>query len=266
MNKNFKSLAIGALLAGITQLTAHAQIVTIGEWNFATDPGGGIDANAAFSTAQPTETTAVDQTVTPFTPPTGVTLSNLIIGPAAVYTPGASEQAYEGFAPTISTTGVAADITGGNYEAFTLTVNPGYTLSLNDISTSVGFYNSGNYYGTSYLASSLTGTSVALGSGANGYDWSSYFKYSHALSPFDTDLTSANSAAGTAFQNLTSASGPITFYVAMDASAYYNNGVQNLVINGTLTATAVPEPSTYALLGMGLLALVVVGRRKACLR
>jgi len=260
MKKNLGSLLLGILLISMTQQTLHAQIIPIAQWNFATDPGGGNPANTSYYTAQPMETTAVDQSVTPFVAPTGVTVSTLILGGAGVFTPD-HQQGSEVIIPTTTSSGLAGDIAGGAYEAFTITVDPGYILSLSDMSIATGEYTPGSESGNSYLSSSLTGTTTALGSGANGYGWSSFSLYSHALSPYDVDLTSANSTAGTSFQNLTSANGPITFYIALDIPAYQDNGVQNLVLNGTITS-AVPEPSTYALLLGGVALLLGASRRR----
>ena len=65
--------------AAFSLATANAAPITIAQWNFATAPSSG-SPNAGYITPQSTETTAANQTVTPWTPPTGITVSTLTLG------------------------------------------------------------------------------------------------------------------------------------------------------------------------------------------
>jgi len=247
--------------AAFSLATANAAVIA--EWNFATDPGNNKHAATAYLTAQSTETTAVNQTVTPWTPPTGITVSTLTLGPGATFSLGGGGaleggQAYNFSSGTSS--GILADVAKGSYEQFTVTIDAGHSLNLTNASIATGNSSIYTYDGSSYFSSSKTGgNTTSLGSGANGYVWRGYELYSHALFPYTVDLTPANSAAGLSLQNLTNTS--VTFYVPID----YNSGgvpagILNLTLNGTLST--VPEPATFAMVLGGFGALALLRRRR----
>ena len=258
--------ATAVVCAAFSLATANAAVIA--QWNFATAPSSG-SPNAGYITPQSTETTAADQTVSPWTPPTGITVSTLTLGtgtgtPTLTNSSGHLQgaQAYS-LVSYSGTSNIAADFAAGSYEQFTITISAGYSLSLTGvtISTGKGNFNQRPSLGNSYFSSSVTGSTTALGSGANGWVWRSFEPYSsqHGLFPYTVDLTSANSAAGTSLQNLTNTS--VTFYVPIDYSV--NNepaGIQNLILNGNLSS--VPEPATWALLAFSLTTVMVLRRRR----
>ena len=246
--------------AAFSLATANAAPITIAQWNFATVPSSGLP-NLGYTTAQPTETTAVNQTVTPWTPPAGITVSTLTLGSGATpYGPAGYIEGAEAYLITGTSSGIVTDVTKGSYEKFTITIDAGHTLSLTGVTLATGNNNvnvSGG--GNSYFSSSVTGQTTALGSGANGYLWRQYEAYSHYLATYTVDLTSTNLVAGTSLQNLTNTS--VDFYVPID----FNNsglpaGIQNLTLNGNLSA--VPEPATWALLAFSLTTVMVFRRRR----
>ena len=213
-------------------------------------------------------TTAVDQTPTPWTPPAGITVFPLTLGtgtgtPTFTNSSGVLQgtQAYS-LVSYSGTSNIAADFAAGSYEQFTITISAGYSLNLTGvtISTGKGNFNEMPSLGNSYFSSSVTGSTTALGSGANGYMWRGYEAYSHALFPYTVDLTSANPIAGTSLQSLTNTS--VTFYVPIDYSVNYEPaGIQNLILNGDLNV--VPEPATFAMVLSGLGTLALLRRRRA---
>ena len=258
----FKLLTVTAsavACAAFSLATANAAVIA--EWNFATNPGGNKHAAPDYLTAQSTLTTAVNQTVTPWTPPAGITVSTLTLGTGATFSNGGGGalEGTQAYSVSGTSSGIVADIAAGSYEQFTVTIDAGYSLNLTGVSIATGNSSIYSFNGNSYFSSSLTGQTTALGSGANGYVWRGYELYSHALSPYTVDLTSANSAAGISLQNLTDTS--VTFYVPID----FNNsgvpaGILNLTLNGDLTV--VPEPATFAMVLGGFGALALLRRRK----
>jgi len=259
----FKLLAASAV-AGAAFSLATANAAVIAEWNFATNPGVGIQANNAYMTVQDTMTTAVNQsTVTPLPPPAGITVTKLLLGPGATFNNSGSAQAIQAYRVTGTSSGIAADVAAGSYEEFTVTIDASHSLNLTNVSiatTNSGVY---NWDGNSYFSSSLTGQTVALGSGPNDVGWQPFNtnSWDRVLNPYTVDLTSANPIAGTSLQGLTNTS--VTFYVPIDfnATGYLLAGIQNLTLNGDLNV--VPEPATFAMVLSGLGTLALLRRRRA---
>ena len=172
-------------------------------------------------------------------------------------------QGTQAYSVTGTPAGLAADFAAGSYEQFTVTIDASHSLSLTGvtISTGEGNFNERPSLGNSYFSSSVTGSTTALGSGANGWVWRSYEPYGsqHGLFPYTVDLTSANPIADISLQGLTNTT--VTFYVAIDYFLGEPAGIQNLTLNGNLSA--VPEPATWALLSFSLTTVIVLRRRRA---
>lgn len=139
--------------------------------------------------------------------------------------------------PTVSTitdgTSATTAKTANDYYEFTLTPNAGYNASLTDLKLDFASYGSGGSRSFAVF-SSIDSFATSIGT-ANASGTS-----------FATTTISLSAAS---FQNLTSA---VTFriYIWDDQN---NSGkgslLDNVILDGTLAA--VPEPSTWAMMGLG---------------
>jgi hypothetical protein len=141
---------------------------------------------------------------------------------------------------TSNATAVAAN----DYVSFTLTPLSGATFSLTSLALDAANWSTTSTFPSEsyFLRSSLdsfganVGTTQSIASGSNG-----------AITPNSFDLT------GAAFQNL---SAPIEFRLyVQDSTTNAGRGIlfDNIILNGTTTGAAIPEPATWLLMGVGLL-------------
>jgi hypothetical protein len=140
---------------------------------------------------------------------------------------------------TNNTTTVSAN----DYIGFTLTPNSGVQFSL----TSLGL-DAANWSSTSTFPAESYFLRSSLDSfGANIGSVQSIAAGSSGILPNSFDLS------GAAFQNLTTA---IEFRLfVQDGTSTANRGLlfDNITLNGTTVAAAIPEPATWMLMGIGLL-------------
>jgi hypothetical protein len=154
----------------------------------------------------------------------------------------------------------ALDLT--RYYEFTLTPQIGYSLSLTDISFDAGRSATGPRQfairsSSDSYASNIAGTATGVVSTVGG----NLFQFTDNAS---TNLIAGQSITMSAFTNLTTA---LTLRIyAFNAEAGTGTfRIDNLAINGTVSA--IPEPSTYAaIFGALALAGVVVHRRRQARR
>jgi hypothetical protein len=144
------------------------------------------------------------------------------------------------------------------YDQFTINVNPGYVLNLTDLNATVGDGTTAQFSGSAAIESSLTGATV-LGSGADeGVDSS----FTETYGPYATYATTASAdLTGSQFQGLTSADGPITFTIDITGENG-GAGVQKLTLDGTVSASSVPEPASLSLLLIGGIPLMMRRARR----
>jgi MYXO-CTERM domain-containing protein len=226
-----------ALLAVVT--TSNLGAATVASWDWNT-PGNITDG---YTTPQAPGASAAN-----------VTVSNLGFGPGFGATfPNGTQNSLGGMfdwsnSPTL-TLAIASDF----YWTFTIQVASGYSLNLSSatVATGSGITNSPNALYGSFLMSSATGFTdgTQLGSGANGILWSPWGGGTPALSPYSVALGSVS-----ALQDITSADGPIEFRVYMPTQFGERIGIQQMILDGAVTA--VPEPSAALLGGLGALALL----------
>lgn len=123
-------------------------------------------------------------------------------------------------------------LTGNDYYEFTLTPNAGFQASLSSLMFDYAI--SGNVTGNFFVRSSVDSFAANVGSTATT-----------SGSIFSTVTISLSASQ---FQNLTSA---VTFriYIYDNKSGNMSDLLDNVIVNGDLLA--VPEPSTWAMMGLG---------------
>jgi hypothetical protein len=141
----------------------------------------------------------------------------------------------------------AAAVTANDYFTFTITPAGGFALNLTNLSIDYANYtNDGTFPAISFFVrSSINNFSANIGSTVNVTAASA-----GAFANTSFNLT------GAAFQNVTT---PIEFRIyVQDGIADPDRGIllDNIILNGT----AVPEPSTYAMIGLGATLLVGMQR------
>jgi hypothetical protein len=148
----------------------------------------------------------------------------------------------------------AGAVTANDYISFTLTPLSGATFSLTSLALDAANWSTTTTFPLEeyFLRSSVNGFASNIGStqtlaaASNG-----------AITPNSFDLS------GAVFQNLTTA---IEFRIYFqDGTTNVNRGIllDNIVLNGTATAAAIPEPATWILMGVGLLLGAQRLRRKS---
>lgn len=151
-------------------------------------------------------------------------------------------------------TSLSAAISGGDYLSFSITPSAGNTLSISSITL------------TSGVSTAVTDFNVSLLSSATGFtSANSLYNYS-----FGTAGAPAQSITLSGTPALQSVSGSIEFrlYGWRDVSGTSTFRLRtlsgnDLVINGSTAAIAIPEPSTYAaIVGLVSLSGVLLRRRR----
>lgn len=144
---------------------------------------------------------------------------------------------------------------------FTLTADPGFFLNLNSLSIDFG----GTATAPDGAAPSFTSNIVvqsSVGGFGTGNALLTVTPSSYLVPNSDYNFTNAIvDISGSQFDNLTSIEFQIRFYDNADTST-----AANRLNNVSLDLAAVPEPSTYALLGIALLVVVVAKRRRRALQ
>jgi hypothetical protein len=228
MNIILKSLLAGLVFSAGTQLAAHAAVLT--SYDF---PGVGVAAGPQ----DPTVSNSAIATGT-FGLGSGLEAQNntFFSGYQAQYTsePGS----------------LSAAETAGDYFSFTITPSSGTTLNLTDFDLSATNLYTSSDAGTYALESSVGG----FGSGVT-------------LDTYSATTVGSDVTLGSAYDDL---SGPVEFRLYIyGAGAYQILALQNesenvgLQIDGS---AATPEPGTYALAALGLIALVAMLRSRRPVR
>ena len=144
--------------------------------------------------------------------------------------------------------------TAGDFIEFTVNANPGATLNLTDLTFDFG--RAGNGTNDFALRSSVDGfaNDVFFGDQAASTDQAGVLAPGSTLGQ-SVDLTGAD------FQGLSN----ITFRIAIDDRQSNTGGASatifdDIILNGTVV-TAVPEPSSLAVLGLGALGLLIRRRK-----
>ena len=189
----------------------------------------------------PPSGTAVESPVEPASVNSALTASDVTINVNSDFQPdtNAGFAGYRAYAPSSPSTLAGAN-SDGNYFTFTITPDAGNTMTLTYLDLS----------GTALYAES--GGSFGIESSVDGFSSSS------ALATYTASDTAMGTviSLGSNYANLT---GPVEFRVYSYGTGPYDSvALQNsLSVDGTVsTAATTPEPSTYALLGLGVFALI----------
>lgn len=134
-----------------------------------------------------------------------------------------------------------------NYFTFTVTAASGFTLNLADLTLKTALVDSSQPTGTTFVRSSVDGFAFDLGS---------YTQTGTASSDF-TDRTI--DLSGAAYQNLSSITFRIYHYDDTDSTS--STGLVHRIDDVVLNGSAIPEPASFALLGLGGLSLLARRRR-----
>lgn len=138
-------------------------------------------------------------------------------------------------------------VTTTNYFTFTVTAASGFTLNLTDLALKTALVDPNQPSGTTFVRSSVDGFAFDLGSytqtGTSGSDFTNR----------SIDLT------GAAYQNLSSITFRIYHYDDTDSTS--STGLVHRIDDVVLNGSAIPEPASLAILGLGGLSMLVRRRR-----
>ena len=157
---------------------------------------------------------------------------------------------------------LAAAITNGDYWEFTITVNAGFTMDLTQLSFDHLTSGDGGVPGGTYP---YTGNlSTFVNNFTAGDVLSTSTQTLNAANGATSELLGSDAVDLSTYQNIT---GTTTFrvYAYDDSPNTIDQPVlrlDNLLVTGTVTA--VPEPTSNALLGLASLAMILRRRRGAC--
>jgi hypothetical protein len=223
-----KSLWLAVALA--TSVAARAEAITIVEWDLLGEPG-----SQASTAAEPS--------------PANITGNPLSRGPGLTGNAGTN---------SLNAAGWSGD--AGDYFEFGFSVAPGYKVDLDDLF--IGTRSSGTGPGTIGVFTSLDGFTnpVATYNQAPGSNFVNSQSDLSALPDITGNFVARIMAIGNTSANGGTIGGSGTFRV----TGFFAGGTFDRNMQLTGTVSAVPEPSTFVLLGLGGLgtALIAVRRRK----
>ena len=134
-----------------------------------------------------------------------------------------------------------------NYFTFTVTAASGFTLNLTDLALKTALVDPSNPSGTTFVRSSVDGYASDLGS------------YTQTGTSGSTFTDRSIDLSGAAYQNLSTITFRIYHYDNTDSTS--STGLVHRIDDVVLNGSAVPEPASIALLGLGGLSLLVRRRR-----
>jgi len=233
MNTTPKLLISALLLAG-SALSAQAAVLVGWDVN-------GVSQSSSDTTLGSTENT------------TGIVASDLVINTVNGTDPLDPQNSNNSWrARDWDQTSLADAITTGDYMSFSVTADTGYTFDVSSVTVSFGG-NSGLLPANTFLMSSLTGFTDG--------DELATTSYTSAAGNYDTAQTYAITSS--ALQGISS----VEFRLyGIGASRFSQAGIVNAETGADLFvegSTAIPEPSTFALMAGALgLAVVMLRRRR----
>jgi hypothetical protein len=152
----------------------------------------------------------------------------------------------------------ANDINGNDYVQFTLTGNSGFNLNLTNLTFNYGSYGGTvTYIQNFFVRSSLDGFTANISPGI-------ITENAPATALVTTPNTATFDLSGAPFQSISAVTLRLYAFDDIDSNTSLVR-MDNFTFNGTVTS-AIPEPSTYALILGGLSALVVASRRSRAKR
>ena len=237
MKHILKTLTATAVFMAVLQATAHAQIVSY-------------------------DVVAADDAPTDSVTPTQ-TLANSVAAPASDLTVAAGLNsgyyAYGySFGPNTNAypDSLAGAVSDNGYVTFTVTPQTGISLDLTSLDLSGASFENNSGGDTTYFA---------VESSVGGFSGTSALATPTA---FSSTTAGPDITLGSAYSDLTTATEfRLYFYQDEGAESYIDDTIENgstIVLNGTANVAILntPEPSTYALLGLGAAALILVSRRR----
>jgi hypothetical protein len=252
--KNFYSLlVIGCLVPALTQMQAQAQIIATYSVTTSNDANNTADPNDVAATQTGTFATLAPASDLIMNPVSG---NN---GLGAGYHFGYTVSANTAFFPT----SLSGAETQGTYITFTVTPQAGATVNLTNIDFSSASFNSDFYNTPNQVNGNLSsGYTASLLSSADN------FTADLGDMPFNATTSGTNISLGSSYSNITTPTEfRLYFYGTPDgneAEYVYLTLTDGSAINvdGTVTAAAAPEPSTWAMMLGGVGFLAFYGYRK----
>jgi MYXO-CTERM domain-containing protein len=249
MKTNLRTQALVGVFSAMLFSAASLQADTLAYWNMQTTPN---------STKVNVTTVGAGLTAGVLTPnnlnaPVGVDLTSTTANPGGL-------NHYIGWSRSAGTadTSLAAALAEATYFSFTLTPNAGQSLSISSLSFDAVAATTGpsdrSFYALSDKTSYTTSGLLLTGSTVTGSPLMPY----NVTTLTSDQLFSVDLSGNSLFQGITDS---VTFRIYLRTPTVSQNiGFDNLTVNGLVVP--VPEPSSFAFLGLGGLALLTASRRR----